>query len=199
MKNNILKTIRDTIIVGVILYAIYWLLDYIVGEIDVNLLVEIYEMSSILYAIFSLFITIIIYTISVFISQKICKKILKIKYDEAKKILLILLIIFIIIGVVQFILSYQESINMEKDLDTVYNTIQQSKSEQVYKQLNKKEKKEVDELYNKYNENKEDIMNLIKQNTTIDIVTLLDIVISNIVCLYIFGRFLFKRSDEMQL
>ena len=193
--NEVIKTIRNVVIFGIILYIINIGLNFILDKIlSLFNLDALYDTNIILYGIVIMVLGVILYLIAMIITKKIVSIKIKINYEEAKKMLLILLIIFLIKTVVEFVLVYNNVLEQEKELNNAINSLEEVRTSEGYKYFSKEEKQSMNKIYNAYTEGKEEIIELNKQRLDSNIIYSIETVFIYIVCLYAFGLYLYRKD-----
>lgn len=193
--SNILKNVRNIVVFGIILYIVNFILNFIVDKIfNLINLDNLYDTNMILYTIITMGIGIILYLIAMIITKKLFSIKIKIHYKEAKKMLLILLIIFLIIEMATFINSYYSSIKVEEEINNMMSEFEQLKASDEYKSIEKSTRDMADSIYKIYSEGKDEILKLEEEKRNIMGTKLIANIFLYIICLYFFGLFLYRKD-----
>ena len=187
--------IKNVVIFGVILWVINFSLNFVVEKIfDFFKLDSLYDTNMLLYGILTIVIGTIIYLIAVLATKKIVSLKLKINYEEAKKMLKVLVLIFFILNSVRTVVSYCSSLNLEEKLNNAISQLKEAKSSEKFQQMDETAKDTMNAMYKIYVDGSDKIINLENQRRNIIVVQWLSNTFIYIVCLYGFASFLYRKK-----
>lgn len=191
-----MKTVRNTIVFGSILFFINWLLNTIILKILESFNIDsIYDSSMVLYTIIMLGLGTIIFLVAFMITKKIVSMKLQIDYQDAKKMLLSIVVIFLLMNIIKFGALYYNSIQIEEELNQTISEIQELKNDKGYKLLNKSEKNNIDTLYKTYVEGRTQILEIENEKRNIYVISFIFDSVARILCWYVFGLYLYRRQQ----
>lgn len=198
--NEIVKTIRNVVVFGIILSLICFILTILVSKLWSLVILGVFDdRDSVAYVIIALATCVIVYCISMIITKKIFSIKIKLDYKEAKKMLLIILIILLTIVAVKFILVcidyYKFYVNLDNNLSAAVESSEKAITSEGYGYMSEEEQQTFDELHKSYAEEKESLIKLQKELMRTEIAQTFVGASSYIFGIYIFGLFLYKKES----